>query len=402
VKTEIFVPVEGGLRANAAEWKLLLAAAVRHPGENEVGRIHSLLAESGPDIDWARLLRLVEAHGTSWLLYQSLSGLADVVPAGVLEWLRRQYQENARKSLLLAAELLRVLDCASSIGVELIAYKGLVLAEIYYGDMAARPAGDIDLLVRRCDVGRMKNALRDLGYKVRSPVPENRERSYMASGYEYAFDSAAGNNLLELQWALQPRFYGVDFDMEGLFARAGWADLAERRVRTPSPEDLLLVLLMHAAKHAWGRILWLCDIAQILKRENLDWDAILSRARERGVLRIVKITVLLMNRFLGTAIPSGLETQIRRDQAARKLAEEIAASVVAGVSWEEEKVSYFRLMIRVRERGVDRWRFMLRLTFTPGPGEWDAVKLPQALTPFYRLVRLWRLAGKLGGGLKPS
>jgi hypothetical protein len=315
----------------------------------------------------------------------------------VLESLRQRYEENARKSLLLAGESVRVLDCADSIGVELIPYKGLALAEAYYGDMAARPAGDIDLFVRPRDVVRMKDVLSELGYKVRTPVPEKRERSYIVSGYEYAFDGAAGKNLLELQWALQPRFHAVDFDMEGLFARAGWINLAGRRVRTLSAEDLLLVLSIHAAKHVWGRMLWLCDIAQILKRGNLNWDAILLRARDAGVVRIVSVTLLLANRFLRVAIPSAVEREIERDRAARELAKEIAASVVAGVSWEEEKISYFRLMMRVRERRIDRWRFATRLAFTPGPGEWDVVRLPGALTPFYRFVRLWRLAGRLGG-----
>jgi hypothetical protein len=400
VKTETLVPVEGGSSANSAEWRILLATAVANPTDSDLERVHSVLAESGRSVDWPRVLRLADSHGMSLFLYQSLSRLSEAAPVMVLESLRRLYEENARKSLLLAAELVRVLDCASSIGVELIAYKGLALAESWYGDMAARPSGDIDLFVRRADVGRMKNALVDCGYKARSAVPENREQSYIASGYEYTFDGAAGNNLLELQWALQPRFYAVDFDMEGLFARAGWTNLAGRRVRTLSPEDLLLVLSIHAAKHAWGRILWLCDITQILKRENLDWDAVLSRARKVGVVRIVSITFLLMNQFLGVAVPGALEAEMRRDRAARELAEEIAASVVVGALREEDKISYFHLMMRVRERGIDHWRFVTRLAFTPGPGEWDVVKLPPVLAPLYRLVRLWRLAGRMGGQSK--
>ena len=65
---------------------------------------------------------------------------------------------------------------------------------------------------------------------------------YIASGYEWTFDSPAGRNLLELQWALQPRFYAVDFDMDGLFERAVNVAVVGRRVKTPPSEDLLLVL----------------------------------------------------------------------------------------------------------------------------------------------------------------
>jgi hypothetical protein len=49
----------------------------------------------------------------------------------------------------------------------------------------------------------------------------------------------------------------------------------------------------------------------------------------------------------------------------------------------------------LRENRRDRMRFITRLGFTPGPGEWNAIHLPESLTPLYRLVRLCRVAGRL-------
>jgi hypothetical protein len=256
----------------------------------------------------------------------------------------------------------------------------------------------MDLFVRKHDVARIKSAVRDLGYTLRVPIPEDAEKDYIASGYEWTFDSPAGRNLLELQWALQPRFYAVDYDMDGLFERAVNVTVASRRVKTPSPEDLLLVLAVHAAKHVWGRLIWLCDIAQILKREGLHWDWVQSRAREFGIERILRITLLLAKRFLATAIPAPLEQAILEDRAARTFADEVAAAVARGVSYEEQQVSYFLLMMRLRERRADRLRFLARLTFTPGPGEWEAIRLPKTLFPLYRLVRLARLASRFARG----
>ena len=39
--------------------------------------------------------------------------------------------------------------------------------------------------------------------------------------------------------------------------------------------------------------------------------------------------------------------------------------------------------------------------FTPGPGEWAAVRLPRPLFPLYRLVRLSRLAARLVSARSP-
>ncbi len=371
------------------EWSLLCAASSADPRESDLVRVRTVLERP---IEWESVLRLAEQHGTSSLLYQNLARLADAIPPAVLTSLRQRYERNVHKSLFLTRELIRILDCLDAIGVEVIPYKGVVLSEVYYGDMAMRQSGDMDLFVRKRDVARTKSAVRDLGFTPRVPIPEDAEADYIASGYECTFDSPAGKNLLELQWALQPRFYAVDFEMDGLFERAVNVALAGRSVRTPSPEDLLLVLSVHAAKHVWGRLIWLCDIAQILKRENVNWKWVQSQAQELGIERILHITLLLANRLLATAIPAPLENPILADRAAHAFADEIAVAVAAGVTYEEEKVSYFRLMMRLRERKTDRLRFLARLTFTPGPGEWETIRLPKALFPLYRLVRLARLA----------
>jgi hypothetical protein len=377
------------------EWGLLLAASCADAGASDLEHIRNLLETP---VDWKSVLRLADHHGTLSLLHQNLSRFGGLVPssalASALASLRERYERNVHRSLFLAGELVRILDCVDRIGAEAIPYKGVVLSEVYYGDMALRQSGDMDLFVRKRDVARIRSAVRDLGYTPRMAVPEDAEANYIASGYEWTFDSPAGRNLLELQWALQPRFYAVDYDMDGLFERAVGVTVAGRRVKTPSPEDLLLVLSVHAAKHAWERLIWLCDIAQILKREELNWDLVQARAREFGIERILHVTLLLAKRFLVTHVPEPIEQSLLKDRGAQAFADEIAANVAAGVSYEEEQVSYFRLMMRLRERRVDRLRFLARLTFTPGPGEWEVIRLPRALFPLYRVVRLARLAGR--------
>ena len=373
----------------------MLAASSADARANALGHIRRALERP---IEWEAVFRLADHHGTSSLLYQRLSRLGDAVPAAALASLRQSYESNVHKSLFLARELIRILDCIDAINAEVIPYKGIVMSEVYYGDMALRRSGDLDLFVRKRDVARIKSAVRDLGYTLRVPIPEDAEEDYIASGYECTFDSPAGKNLLELQWALQPRFYAVDYDMDGLFERAVHVTLAGRRVKTPSPEDLLLVLSVHAGKHVWGRLIWLCDIGQILKLENLNWDWVQSRARAFGIERILHVTLLLAKTLLAAPVPVPIERALLQDQVAQAFVDKIVPDVARGVSYEEQQVSYFRLMMHLRERPADRLRFLTRLTFTPGPGEWEAVHLPKAFFPLYRLVRMARLASRFARG----
>ena len=376
------------------EWKLLLAAISASPEKVDAwpGRLQQ-------NVDWPKLLRLADHHGVSSLLYQSLFSMGDsAAPAEALRSLRRRHDINVHKCLFLTRELVRVLDALDSLGIEVMPYKGVVLSETLYGDMALRQSGDRDLLVDASNLPRTKKSVCQLGYTPRLALSEAAERAYMRSGYECTFDHASGRNLLELQWALQPNFYSVDFDLSGVFRRAVTVSVAGRQAKTPSPEDLLLILSLHAAKHVWGRLIWLCDIAQITQRPDLNWDWITSQAKALGIERIMHVTLLLAKSLLGAEIPSSANRTLWADAASHALADNIRIEMASGVSGNVGSFDYFRLMMRLRERRADRLRFLRRLTFTAGPGEWEAVQLPARLFPLYRVVRLGRLTARLFRG----
>jgi len=382
-----------GTRATLdAEWSLLLAACSTIPSQEKAECLRSLLREP---IRWEHLVELADRHGTQPLLYQALAGVADALPAEHLQSLKQMYQTNLHKALFLSRELIRIVDQLATLGIEALPYKGLALAEVAYGDIALRHAGDIDLLIRPRDFPRVRDAVRELGYVPHLALSEAQERAYLKTGYECAFDGVAGPNLLEVQWAIQPRFYAIDFDMDRLFQRAVTVSVAGRPMKTPSSEDLLLVLSAHAAKHVWGRLVWLCDIARIISLPNLNWEWIGAQARDLGIMRVLRVTMALAELLLSTNIPSAARTEIPREPAESTLTEEIQSHVLGEATCSVESPDYFRLMLQLRERPADRMRFLQRLILTPGPGEWDAVHLPDPLFPMYRLVRLTRLAARL-------
>lgn len=329
------------------------------------------------------------------LLYQGLLGVGDVIPADKLHSLKQAYHTNLQKTLLLSREFVRILDHLSRLGADVVPYKGLALAEALYGDITLRQSGDIDLLIRPPDLPRVRKAVGELGYAPHLPLSEDQEQAYLKSGYECAFDSAAGRNLLEVQWAIQPRFYAIDFDMEGIFQRAIKINVADYPVRTPSYEDLLLILSAHAAKHVWERLIWLCDIAQLIKTQTLNWNWIGSQAKELGMCRILWITLLATKKLLEVPLPAAAKTNLPKDPEAAVLADEIVGYITSEADYDVESLSYFRFMMRLRERSSDRSRFLRRLIFTPGPSEWQTVKLPGPLYPLYQLIRLSRLAARL-------
>jgi len=373
------------------EWSLLRAACSTAGSQEKLERIRSLLVSP---IRWKSLADLAERHGVLPLLCQALLSI-DPVPPEEMRGLKQRYQVNLHKALFLSRELIRIVENLSARGIEVIPYKGLSLAETLYGDIALRQSGDIDLLVRVLDVPRIKQAVQELGYTQHSPLSPALERAYLESGYECAFDGAAGRNLLEVQWAIQPRFYSVDFDMDGLFQRARTVTVVGHTMKTPSNEDLFIVLALHAAKHVWGRLIWVSDLARIIALPTLNWQWIGEQARKMGIVRVLRVTLILANRLLETPIPTPAQANLPDDAAVQPLAEEAESHLTSDSSYDVESIDYFKLMMRLRERRTDRARFLGRLILTPGPGEWAALQLPQSLFPLYPLVRLSRLAARL-------
>ncbi len=371
------------------EWAFICAAVSRESSD----RLRLLAAR----VRWKILFDLAERHGLQPLIYRAASQSEDVMPAPDMRILAQLYQTNLHRAMLLGRALIHLVDHLASRGIEVLPYKGLALAESMYGDMALRQGGDIDLLIHARDLAPIQDALRELGYVPQCNLSALAQRASLKSGYECVFDAPAGQNLLEVQWAILPRFYAIDLSQENLFRRAVSISVAGHAMKTPCAEDLFLILSVHAAKHVWGRLIWLCDLARIMVLPQLDWAWISDEARKLGIVRILRVSLLLTSRLLRVDVPAAAGLNLGTDPEAGSLANEIEGHITAAMEFNVESVAYFRLMMRLREDRRDRMRFLSRLMLTPGPGEWAALRLPDPLFPLYRLVRLWRLGAKLVG-----
>ena len=355
-------------------------------------------------LDWSEVLRMAEYHGVLPLVARNLIGLSRGLPVEVERSLRSAYEANLRRSLWFAAEVARIMQRFERRQLLAVPYKGPVLAQSLYRDLGLRSFSDLDFLISSADFDRAKQALAEIGYKpsgeinpaIESPAVE---RLSLRTGYERSFDSAAGKNLVELQWALLPHFYAVDLRVEDLLARAGKAVFGEAEVPSLSPEDSLLVLCLHAAKHLWTRLIWLSDIAETFRSysgtQTIDYSLVFSRAQSLGIARILGVSFWLVKNVLQAEIPKTVEEIIAADPRVPVLGSEFAARLARGATYDFESTEYFRLIAKLRERLGDRLRYVWRLVWTPGKGEVAAVQLPEELFPLYRIVRIGRLLRKI-------
>jgi hypothetical protein len=328
------------------------------------------------------------------LVARNLSAHARGLPSHAEQSLRSAFDANARRNLWFASELVRITNHFEKKDIRAIPYKGPMLAESSYGDVALRSFGDLDFLIFPSDFEQAKHAMGELGYRPSSDLNPAMERFWLRNGYERSFDSAAGKYLVELQWGLLPRFFAVDFRMEDLLARSCPASLGGREVLGLSPEDSLLVLCLHAAKHLWMRLIWICDIAETMRTQKVNWATVYVRARDLGILRIVGVSLRLAQTLLDLSLCEPAQTIVSGDAEVAMLGEQFAARLVRSATYDFESTKYFRLILKLRERRSDQWRYLWRLVWTPGEGDLATVRLPEALFPLYRALRAVRLMRK--------
>lgn len=383
---------------NRPELELLLACSGSDFDAGSRSRVRHLLEGR---IDWDFLLRAAQWHSLTPLLYQNLHPLfADAVPADAAERLRLGFEDAARTNLALTAELLRLLERFEANNIIAIPFKGPALAVYLHGNVALRQSVDLDILVAPQDLPVARQLLLTKGYEMSLRLNRAQESAHLRSDCNLAFVGRDGTYVVELHWQVVPRYFSVPLDTAAFWARLGSVALGQRSVPMLSPEDLLLVLCVHGAKHSWERLAWISDVAALIRRcPDLDWELVVRRAQDVGAARILRLGLFLAHHLLGAVLPPFGTNAIAADEALDPLGQEVLRGL-ANIGLTEPGIrqrGWF--FLRTRERWSDRLRYVLRFAWTPTPGDWSFVALPSGLTGLYPVLRMVRLAGKYGLGI---
>src|SRR5579862_2095928 len=327
-----------------------------------------------------------EQHGVLPLLARALSE-AGIAGSAV----RQRAREIAFRNLALTAALVKLTGSLRERGIRFLAYKGPVLAQQLYGDPTLRQFRDLDILVAPSDVLRTAEALRQLGYWDLEPFSPALLRRHVASQCEWPMRSPHGT-VIELHWALFPRYGSFDLGFDELSRASVGIALAGEPVRAPCVGHLALVLSAHGTKHFWYRLGWLVDFALVMRNHaDGDVDRLLGDAAARGMRRILLASAALTKTVLKIKLTKTFESAIEADPGVGKLADHLRQSLFSGTS-PEDLLTENIWFLRSRERWSDRAKIISRLASTPGPEEWRIAKLPEWAGWVYRPLRVARAA----------
>lgn len=259
-----------------------------------------------PD-EWYDVLGAGIRGGMESLAYAhaAAAALLDAMPAQVAEALKGAYITTLTDNLRLRNEQFRLLDKLRERGVAAVPFKGIALALRYYGDLALRPVGDIDLLIHHADAATAAGTLRELGYE---PLEgEGKPLSFEALRNAALVYRRPNGPIAELHWCLASvPPYSLRFAAADVWARLGSQEIAGRTVPYLALGDELRYLCFHyAAQHQAARLIWLVDIAELVRALPPDWSwqAFTDETRALGLALPVVVALERAGRLVELELP---------------------------------------------------------------------------------------------------
>ena len=341
------------------------------------------------EVDWTALVEKALHHGVGALLCRSLRELpAEDIPQDVLEAAHTFLEDAEARGSALVAQLFDVLDVLAADGIPALPFKGPALGVLAHGSATIRPSRDIDVLVRKEDMARSVAALGRLGYRLgESFRPRIMAACYERYGQDIVF--AKGRISVEPHCAFVPsslpsistwKAYGLELVRlpyrVASCARSPWKTRCSRRV------------CMEARKSGGGCSGSRTFAALVSRHPELDWNALMQRAQQAGMVRMLLLGLALAQDLFGSALPVSVSHAIEGDALCSRLVVQSKRHLFSSGEPIGSLQHVSRYQLRSRERLRDRVRYVWRTMTTPRFSHYRMVKLPDSLIFGYVIVKV--------------
>jgi hypothetical protein len=370
------------------EAQLLLLCARARLDSDGADAAHRLAARE--DFDWDRFMRLLKQHGLVPCIRARLySNELRVAPQDIRTELNERSRAVAFRNLHLVGELLRLDEIFSQAGMNVVWFKGPVLASQAYGNVGMRQFGDLDVLIPRERAVEVNRIFQQQGYASRyNLVSPERQRLLERVSNEHVFGNSERQIFVDVHWSLTECDYSFS-------PRAPMAtkeiELVGRRVMTFDTEATLSYLCYHGCKHGWASFNSILDVAEFVRNNpNLAWETLTTTSHlPIGALRMLRLGLALAHIGAGVPLPQSVIEWIECDGRVPALAERILMHCLVS-----PKPFRTHVYLAAMESWVDRARHLVSIVWRPSALEIERVMLPDNLFFLYSGLRFVRLVRK--------
>ena len=345
-------------------------------------------------IDWDKLYDLARFHQIRPLILRGVSLLPEnEKPEAVLIKLKQDCQHLAFHGLRQTAELIRLLNLYKQHNILAIPYKGVWLANTYYGDWSMREFSDIDIFVYEKDIFSIKKIMLNEGYTPQLILTNAQEKMMMHILCEYNFDLFnKDNNRL---FHIEPHYKsngisdGVShltlYDFE---QRLKEIPFTNTTIKCFSVEDnLLLMVIHHGMKEGWTLLKYLFDIYAVLKKEEnvIDWAYISSKVEQLKIKKPLFIGLYLIHHLFDMRFPDYILVQIQQPKIA--ILAHKRYQTLAKIKDKNKGFELFFFNLRCMETWGDRVKISVNRLFYPHAEDIHFLSLAPHLSFLYFFLR---------------
>lgn len=279
------------------------------------GLIDADRAQAAPIQIHPDALRYARQHDLAGLALLAAKRLNLRVPSPHAEELAAAAGSIAARNLQIDARLQTAAAALSRAGVEAVALKGVVLQRLVYQRVDVRPMSDVDLLVMPANAERACRALESAGCQCAAPLV--RKDFFPRFHYEIAYETCEPQPVkfdLHVR-PFRPALYRRTVPDNAMFEGAQRIAVGDADLLIPSPQRMMLHLMVHAAVHGAERLLWLLDIrmaAQVLA-DRIDWNHIIELARHWRLTWPMRVALDRVEGHFGPFAAPEVADQLRRE-----------------------------------------------------------------------------------------
>lgn len=407
----------------SAEHRLIFACARCQPN---IALMSSILDDCAATFDWDRFVQTALWHGVLPLVYRNLSTLVPYrVPKATLSQLMTLYLQNSTHNQRLTFALQTLVKVFKTQGIPILFFKGPVLSELAYGSIHLRRFSDIDLLVREADVPIVRQTLmgqgfqtkevilaamqeNDLYQEVLSSLPSapkdithDLETEVMDHSGEEMFIHEQNFVTVDLHWQLMPSYFPVAFDLNQMWHTRQSFTVDQAPVDSLNPQDLLLYLCTHGSKELWRNLIWVCDVAEVVRvYPDLPWLDLWERSKALRIERMFLLGLALAHDLLQMPLPLPLQEPVLHHAAVQELLQIFKRRIFTDIEtlienretgfWLFHNPIHLKLRDRLRDRLPQYW-LTFRFIITPNAEDQQFLALPKVFYNLHYLVRPIRI-----------
>ncbi|MGR9072526.1 MAG: nucleotidyltransferase domain-containing protein [Gammaproteobacteria bacterium] len=375
-------------------FRLAALLSLEEPSAPQIKSIRELLEEVK---DFEDLNAKIDQFRTWGFVHRNIQRCDLSVPVEFYSSLKDKSRQILMTNLLLEKETERLRSRLSESGIGCIVLKGAPLAKTIYSHAGLRHAKDIDLLVPSHQLAQAGHYLERSGYRCHNvELTGTANQSWIRRHYHDSHYENEHGVVVELHWRLfnDRRILPVDQRI--------WTTryLAGRSFRLPD-DELLLYLCWHGSLHYWERLKWLSDIAQLVKSDRWNWDALIGKAEASNSLRPLLLGLLLSHLVFENLLPEPVKAAIKSEPMAMQLADDVISNAFnktgcLNIETPDKRATFkshiLRLLFNLKLSASPAYKLHCLLTpLLPGINEFRLIRLPHALFFIYFVLRPLRI-----------